>query len=195
MSFIGTQDKCNACDKTVHFIDLLSADGVPYHKTCFKCSHCKGTLSMCNYSSMEGVLYCKPHFEQLFKETGSFNKKFPAGSKSGEKLNELSRAPSKLSSMFCGTQDKCSTCKKTVYPLEKLTVEGESYHKTCFRCAHGGCILTTSSYAALDGILYCKIHFAQLFKEKGSYNHVIKATKKSANEEESNQEESSHNCT
>ena len=29
-----------------------------------------------NYSSMEGVLYCKPHFEQLFKETGNFNKNF-----------------------------------------------------------------------------------------------------------------------
>lgn len=25
---------------------------------------------------MEGVLYCKPHFEQLFKETGNFNKNF-----------------------------------------------------------------------------------------------------------------------
>ena len=31
---------------------------------------------MCSYSSMDGVLYCKPHFEQLFKETGSFSKKF-----------------------------------------------------------------------------------------------------------------------
>ncbi|URE06599.1 LIM [Musa troglodytarum] len=74
MSFSGTQDKCKACEKTVHFIDLLTADGVTYHKTCFKCSHCKGTLSMCNYSSMDGVLYCKPHFEQLFKETGTFTK-------------------------------------------------------------------------------------------------------------------------
>ncbi|XP_020084215.1 LIM domain-containing protein WLIM2b-like [Ananas comosus] len=184
MSFSGTQDKCKACDKTVHFIDLLSADGIPYHKTCFKCSHCKGTLSMCSYSSMDGVLYCKPHFEQLFKETGSFSKKFPAGGKSADKQNELSRTPSKLSSMFSGTQDKCATCKKTVYPLEKLTVEGESYHKTCFKCSHGGCQLTTSSYAALDGILYCKHHFAQLFKEKGSYNHLIKtaSTKKSSTE-------------
>jgi len=25
---------------------------------------------------MEGVLYCKPHFDQLFKETGNFNKNF-----------------------------------------------------------------------------------------------------------------------
>jgi hypothetical protein len=33
-------------------------------------------FQLSNYSSMEGVLYCKPHFEQLFKETGSFNKNF-----------------------------------------------------------------------------------------------------------------------
>jgi hypothetical protein len=25
---------------------------------------------------MDGVLYCKTHFEQLFKETGNFSKKF-----------------------------------------------------------------------------------------------------------------------
>ncbi|URD77558.1 LIM [Musa troglodytarum] len=174
MSFIGTQDKCKECEKTVHFIDLLTADGVTYHKSCFKCSHCKGTLSMCNYSSMDGVLYCKPHFEQLFKETGTFTKKFPAGAKSGER-NEQSKTPSKISSMFSGTQDKCAVCKKTAYPLETLTMEGESYHKTCFKCSVGGCTLTPSSYAALDGILYCKHHFAQLFKEKGSYNHVIQA--------------------
>ncbi|KAJ7952342.1 LIM domain-containing protein [Quillaja saponaria] len=72
-----------------------------------------------------------------------------------------------------GLKKKCSVCTKTAYPLEKVTVEGEFYHKSCFRCSHGGCFLTTSSYAALDGILYCKHHFAQLFKDKGSYNHLI----------------------
>lgn len=109
-----------------------------------------------------------------------------------------SRTPSKLSSMFSGTQDKCSLCKKTVYPLEKVnnqipshlvrmrviaflfnilwqvTVEGEFYHKSCFRCSHGGCFLTPSSYAALDGILYCKPHFTQLFRERGSYSTLNK---------------------
>ncbi|PNT69126.1 hypothetical protein BRADI_3g49950v3 [Brachypodium distachyon] len=119
MSFTGTQDKCKTCDKTVHFIDLLSADGISYHKTCFKCSHCKGTLSMCNYSSMDGVLYCKTHFEQLFKETGSFSKKFTPGGKSSDK-NDQAKAPNKLSSVFSGTQDKCAACQKTVYPLEKV---------------------------------------------------------------------------
>lgn len=30
------------------------------------------------------------------------------------------RAPSKLSAMFSGTQEKCQVCKRTVYPLEKV---------------------------------------------------------------------------
>ncbi|CAD6243274.1 unnamed protein product [Miscanthus lutarioriparius] len=180
MSFTGTQAKCKTCDKTVHFIDLLTADGVSYHKTCFKCSHCKGTLSISSYSSMDGVLYCKTHFEQLFKETGTFSKKFQGGASSTK--NDQAKAPSKLSSAFSGTQDKCAACQKTVYPLEKMTLEGESYHKSCFKCSHGGCILTTSSYAALNGILYCKIHFSQLFKEKGSYNHLIQTAQTKKNE-------------
>ena len=46
MSFTGTQQKCKACEKTVYPVELLSADGVSYHKSCFKCSHCKGTLKV-----------------------------------------------------------------------------------------------------------------------------------------------------
>ncbi|KAG6760143.1 hypothetical protein POTOM_036644 [Populus tomentosa] len=208
MSFTGTQQKCKACEKTVYPMELLSADGVAYHKTCFKCFHCKGTLKLSNYSSMEGVLYCKPHFEQLFKETGNFNKNFQSrmflilaeidffsitlcfwflvfnlqfisfstAAKSAEKLNpELTRSPSKAASMFSGTQEKCATCGKTAYPLEKVTVESQAYHKSCFKCSHGGCAITPSNYAALEGVLYCKHHFSQLFKEKGSYNHLIKS--------------------
>lgn len=30
------------------------------------------------------------------------------------------RSPSKAASMFSGTQDKCATCGKTAYPLEKV---------------------------------------------------------------------------
>ncbi|KAK8651391.1 hypothetical protein V6N13_140993 [Hibiscus sabdariffa] len=132
MSFIGTQQKCKACKKTVYPVELLSADGIPYHKSCFKCSHCKGTLKLGNYSSMEGVVYCRPHFEQLFKESGNFNKNFQSPAKSAEKLTpEL--------------------------------------------CSHGGCPISPSSYAGLEGILYCKHHFSPLFKEKGSYNHLIKS--------------------
>ncbi|XP_019434506.1 PREDICTED: LIM domain-containing protein PLIM2c-like isoform X1 [Lupinus angustifolius] len=175
MSFTGTLDKCKACDKTVYVVDLLTLEGIPYHKHCFKCSHCKGYLSMSTYSSMDGILYCKPHFEQLFKESGNFSKNFQTAAKSSDKQNDMNKAPSRVSSMFSGTLDKCAVCTKTVYPLEKVSLEGECYHKTCFRCAHAGCPLTHSSYAALDGVLYCRHHFAQLFMEKGNYNHVLQA--------------------
>lgn len=30
------------------------------------------------------------------------------------------RSPSKAASMFSGTQEKCATCGKTAYPLEKV---------------------------------------------------------------------------
>ncbi|XP_059316147.1 LIM domain-containing protein PLIM2b [Lycium ferocissimum] len=196
MAFTGTLDKCKACDKTVYFVDLLSADGATFHKSCFKCSHCKGTLVMSNYSSMDGVLYCKPHFEQLFKESGNFSKNFQTSKP--ERENSLTKAPSKLSALFSGTQDKCAACDKTVYPLEKVTMEGEAFHKSCFKCAHGGCPLTHATYAALDGVLYCKHHFAQLFMEKGNYQHVLKAAnnKKSAvapvDDDDNNNEELAH---
>ncbi|CAM8994336.1 unnamed protein product [Rhodiola kirilowii] len=177
MEFTGTLDKCNACEKTVYIVDLLTADGITYHKSCFKCTHCKGTLVMSNYSSMDGVLYCKTHFEQLFKECGNFSKNFQTGKP--ERPSELSRTPSKLSSFFSGTIDKCTACQKTVYPLEKVTMEEECFHKQCFKCAHAGCPLTHSSYAKLDGTLYCncKVHFAQLFMVKGTYSHVLDVVK------------------
>ncbi|KAK7318269.1 hypothetical protein RJT34_02968 [Clitoria ternatea] len=195
MAFSGTQQKCKACEKTVHFVESLSADGVVYHKNCFRCSHCNGLLVISNYSSMEGILYCKPHFEQLFKETGTYTKKFQSSSKppTSDNLHNFqklqTRTPSKVSAFFSGTQDKCSKCKKTVYPLEKLSVEGEFYHKSCFRCAHGGCFLSPSNYAALDGFLYCKPHFSQLFKEKGSYSYLSKQASLKRSESEKKREE------
>lgn len=169
MASFGTTQKCKACDKTVYHAEMMSVDGIPYHKTCFKCINCSGRLSMSSYSAVEGQLFCKLHYEQLCRENGNINKS-PAAPKQGEQKTP----PSKVSSFFSGTQEKCAACKKTVYPLEKITVEGDFYHKQCFKCSHGGCLITPSSYAALDGIVYCKPHFAQLFKEKGSYSNISK---------------------
>lgn len=33
-------------------------------------------LQLSNYCSFEGVLYCRPHYDQLFKRTGSLDKSF-----------------------------------------------------------------------------------------------------------------------
>ncbi|MCO5577631.1 hypothetical protein L7F22_031462 [Adiantum nelumboides] len=179
MAFAGTQQKCKACGKTVYVVDQLSADGAVFHKACFRCHHCKGTLKLSNYSSYDGTLYCKAHFDQLFKRTGSLDKSFESGAPKTPKSSDAgmegdTRTPSKLSSAFAGTQEKCVACGKTVYPIEKVSVDGMQYHKACFKCCHGGCSLSPSNYVAHEGRLYCRHHNAQLFREKGDFSQLEK---------------------
>ncbi|KAJ8638281.1 hypothetical protein MRB53_012548 [Persea americana] len=125
MAFAGTTQKCMACDKTVYLVDQLTADNRIYHKACFRCHHCKGTLKLSNYNSFEGVLYCRPHFDQLFKRTGSLDKSFEGTPKivKVDKSSENENATTnKVSNMFAGTRDKCVGCKRTVYPTEKVCI-------------------------------------------------------------------------
>ncbi|XP_058069808.1 LIM domain-containing protein WLIM1-like [Magnolia sinica] len=175
MAFAGTTQKCRACEKTVYLVDQLTADNRIYHKACFRCHHCKGTLKLSNYNSFEGVLYCKPHFDQLFKRTGSLDKSFegtPKTTKADKTIDSESATPNRVSNMFAGTKEKCVGCKQTVYPIEKVTVDGSAYHKSCFKCTHGGCVISPSNYIAHEGRLYCKHHHTQLFKEKGNYSQL-----------------------
>ncbi|CAN0905706.1 LIM domain-containing protein WLIM1 [Linum grandiflorum] len=176
MAFAGTTQKCMACDKTVYLVDKLTADNRIYHKACFRCHHCRGTLKLGNYNSFEGVLYCRPHFDQQFKRTGSLDKSFDGTPKIAkpEKPIDTEQKPivTKVSSMFGGTREKCFCCKNTVYPTEKVSVNGTPYHKSCFKCIHGGCVISPSNYIAHEGRLYCKHHHNQLIKEKGNLSQL-----------------------
>ncbi|XP_032335509.1 xin actin-binding repeat-containing protein 2 isoform X3 [Camelus ferus] len=69
-------------------------------------------------------------------------------------------------------QDKetCILCQKTVYPMECLVADKQSFHKSCFRCHHCNSKLSLGNYASLHGQIYCKPHFKQLFKSKGNYD-------------------------
>ncbi|KAK8561325.1 hypothetical protein V6N12_048399 [Hibiscus sabdariffa] len=164
-TFQGTQQKCSACDKTVYLVDKLTADNRIFHKACFRCHHCRGTLKLSNYNSFEGVLYCRPHYDQLFKRTGT-----PKIVKPERQMDNENAA--KVSNMFGGTREKCKCCDKTAYPIERVTVNGAIYHKSCFKCTHGGCTISPSNYIAHEGKLYCKHHHIQLFKEKGNYSQL-----------------------
>ncbi|KAL8225432.1 hypothetical protein R6Q57_017989 [Mikania cordata] len=175
MAFAGTTQKCMACDKTVYLVDKLTADNRVFHKACFRCHHCNGTLKLSNYNSFEGVLYCRPHFDQLFKKTGSLDKSFegtPKIVKPQKTIDGEKPTANKVSSMFVGTKDKCLGCKNTVYPTEKVSVNGTAYHKSCFKCTHGGCTISPSNYIAHEGRLYCRHHHTQLIKEKGNLSQL-----------------------
>ena len=62
---------------------------------------------------------------------------------------------------------KCSACEKTVYPMEKVEVDGVAFHKTCFKCQECKKSLSPGNYASLGGQYFCKPHFKQVRKRKG----------------------------
>ncbi|XP_029288208.1 LIM domain and actin-binding protein 1-like [Cottoperca gobio] len=70
------RETCFACLKTVYPLERLLALQRVYHKSCFRCVHCSTTLSLGNYASLHGNIYCKPHFNQLFKAKGNYDEGF-----------------------------------------------------------------------------------------------------------------------
>lgn len=58
----------------------------------------------------------------------------------------------------------------SVYPAEKLAANDKWYHPQCFKCTVCKGQLKLGNYAALNGALYCKPHFKQLFMAKGNYS-------------------------
>eukprot|EP01083_Nonionella_stella_P006434 18663_1 len=68
----------------------------------------------------------------------------------------------------------CVFCDKKGYPKEGLVVNKLYYHKRCFKCSHCNQKLTMGSFAQMQGTLYCKTHFKQLFAScGGSYDKVL----------------------
>lgn len=57
-------------------MECLIADKQNFHKSCFRCHHCSSKLSLGNYASLHGQIYCKPHFQQLFKSKGNYDEGF-----------------------------------------------------------------------------------------------------------------------
>ena len=63
-----------------------------------------------------------------------------------------------------------------VYALDdKLVADGGAYHRACFKCSVCTSQLTTLNFAQLKGVLFCKPHFVERFKLRGSYADVLEA--------------------
>uniref|UniRef100_A0A3Q0QWF8 LIM zinc-binding domain-containing protein n=1 Tax=Amphilophus citrinellus TaxID=61819 RepID=A0A3Q0QWF8_AMPCI len=70
------RETCFTCTKTVYPLERLVAHQHVYHKSCFCCIHCNTRLSIGNYASLHGNIYCKAHFNQLFKAKGNYDEGF-----------------------------------------------------------------------------------------------------------------------
>ncbi|GAB1227043.1 hypothetical protein ENUP19_0317G0048 [Entamoeba nuttalli] len=82
----------------------------------------------------------------------------------------------------------CPVCGKKAYQMESIVIEGITMHKNCFRCSVCKKTLNGSNFAKNHGIYYCKVHFQQMFKEKGNYDEGFGYTKRSANWEKKDEE-------
>jgi hypothetical protein len=76
IKFGSAGKKCKACTKTVYVAEEVSADGVIYHKQCFKCATCTKIVQITMYSAYKGCIYCKPCFMKNFKEKGNYDEGF-----------------------------------------------------------------------------------------------------------------------
>ncbi|EGC30469.1 hypothetical protein DICPUDRAFT_50733 [Dictyostelium purpureum] len=165
------------------------------HKQCLKCTHCQVTLNLGTYASMKGVYYCKPHFKQLFATKGNYDESF-GNAKHTEKWNpSVNTAPSsfipvekanntekntnqssnpELAKKFgsANNSEKCSSCQKSVYLTEKVVLEETDnkriFHKACLKCSKCNVILTLGTLVQLEGIIFCKPHFKELYATKGN---------------------------
>ncbi len=54
--------------------------------------------------------------------------------------------------------------------MEKLEADSVIYHKQCFRCEVCKKAVSLGGFAALEGKIFCKPHFKQLFALKGNYS-------------------------
>ncbi|KAI3382523.1 hypothetical protein SNEBB_010959 [Seison nebaliae] len=65
--------------------------------------------------------------------------------------------------------EKCCSCEKTVYAMERIETDKRVYHKQCFRCSHCKSALKVGRFAAIGGNLYCIPHYQQMFRLRGKY--------------------------
>ncbi|KAL2302314.1 hypothetical protein Nmel_009738, partial [Mimus melanotis] len=73
---IQENETCKLCQQRVYPMECLVVDKQNFHKSCFRCHHCGSQLSLGNYASLHGKIYCKPHFQQLFKSKGNYDEGF-----------------------------------------------------------------------------------------------------------------------
>nr|XP_051702232.1 LIM domain and actin-binding protein 1 isoform X3 [Oryctolagus cuniculus] len=73
---VPVRETCVECQKTVYPMERLLANQQVFHISCFRCSYCNNKLSLGTYASLHGRIYCKPHFNQLFKSKGNYDEGF-----------------------------------------------------------------------------------------------------------------------
>ncbi|XP_056134215.1 F-actin-monooxygenase MICAL2 isoform X2 [Lampris incognitus] len=64
--FLRSGDKCHVCERRVYVVERICAEGLYFHRECFRCDTCGSALRQGAqaFDSEQGKLYCKLHFAQ-----------------------------------------------------------------------------------------------------------------------------------
>ncbi|TSL68239.1 [F-actin]-methionine sulfoxide oxidase MICAL2 [Bagarius yarrelli] len=87
-------DVCFACKKRVYVVERLSAEGLFFHRECFRCDTCSSPLCQGAqaFDSEQGKLYCKLHFSQ--RKCAIKRDRIPDPQMPLESFNQRSASPS-----------------------------------------------------------------------------------------------------
>ncbi|XP_053564333.1 LIM domain and actin-binding protein 1 isoform X2 [Bombina bombina] len=120
---LPAREICFGCEKTVYPMERLFANQQVYHNSCFRCTHCSTKLSIGNFASLHGNIYCKPHFNQLFKSKGNYDEGF--GHKPHKELwtskNDVNEAQENNVQVSKGSEDPSSPVVEEA-PIAKVGV-------------------------------------------------------------------------
>jgi hypothetical protein len=195
----GASNKCVVCDKACYMTDGLEVsagtESLHVHKSCFLCAEeeCPKKLTIESYVRVGHSFYCKNHGADaqgirgrgISVTHGAGASFLPEGAvestdvkRGGGEQSERSKA---IAAKLGGTSEKCEICAKTVYQLEKVSVESSNettiVHKSCFKCSEGSCgtSLTLGTYVKSDGAYFCKTHApkGQAVRDGGMYTAVM----------------------
>ncbi|XP_062512894.1 LIM domain and actin-binding protein 1-like isoform X2 [Corticium candelabrum] len=108
----------------------------------------------------------KPRDDEEIKHTKGENSNTAAIARNG-----INKEAARLMATIATNKTKtCVVCEKAVYHMEKLEVDKQLFHKHCFKCQECKKTLSAGTYASLEGQIFCKPHFKQLFRLKGNYD-------------------------
>ncbi|XP_061526675.1 F-actin-monooxygenase MICAL2 isoform X1 [Phycodurus eques] len=91
-----------------------------------------------------------------------------------KEVDELICEGSSVQRAFPQSGEKCHSCQRRVYLVERICAEGFCFHRECFRCTTCSSALRQGSHAfdSQHGKLYCKLHFDQLNNGKRLHRNV-----------------------